>query len=232
MNRPQREAVNIAGLGSVLTVPVVSHQFRAHPEAQVQEASPAPQPVLAKQSPVRVGAFHRSKSPPRNIHLQIHFQGSGEAAPGAGPGRGEPPAAAPPDPGSEPGSARGGERGRGAEPGRWAREGRWEGRGEPGRGDGPGRTPRLPRPPGVASLRLCPAAGRCPGGAPPGGGSVRASGRSQASLRRGVWLGAKAEGNAAQPPPTCSALARPGPAARSRWGPVTGGGSEMPELLP
>lgn len=129
MNRPQREAVNIAGLGSVLTVPVVSHQFRAHPEAQVQEASPAPQPVLAKQSPVRVEAFHRSKSPPRNIHLQIHFQGSGEAAPGAGPGRGEPPAAAPPDPGSEPGSARGGERGRGAEPGRWAREGR----GEPGR---------------------------------------------------------------------------------------------------
>lgn len=107
-----------------------------------------------------------------------------------------------------------------------------ESRGEPGRGDGPGRTPRLPRPPGVASLRLCPAAGRCPGGAPPGGGSVRASGRSQASLRRGVWLGAKAEGNAAQPPPTCSALARPGPAARSRWGPVTGGGSEMPELLP
>lgn len=183
MNRPQREALNIVGLGSVLTVPVVSYQFRAHPEVQVKEASPDPQPGLCWQAePGSSGGVSQVEITTKKYSFTDSFPGkpgSGEAAPGAGPGRGEPPAAAPPDPGSEPGSACGGERGRGAEPGRWAREGRWEGRGEPGRGDGPGRTPRLPRPPGVASLRLCPAAGRCPGGAPPGGGSVRASGRSR-----------------------------------------------------
>lgn len=183
MNRPQREALNIVGLGSVLTVPVVSYQFRAHPEVQVKEASPDPQPGLCWQAePGSSGGVSQVEITTKKYSFTDSFPGkpgSGEAAPGAGPGRGShlrrhrptparsraAPAAGSGAGGLSPGGGKGGEVGR---------EGRAGPRGWPREDPGSSLAAALPRCRALSQRS-------------PPGRRLRACERAkQTSLRRGV----------------------------------------------